>query len=177
MSIDLQITSREFELTEAIESFIRKRTDKLEKFFDRVMSVSVVLESPPKHSQKGSRYNVRLDITVPGPDIVIKRQENEDIYVALRDAFNAAERLIEDFARKRRGDVKSHEAPPEAVVKTLISPEEYGFLETAEGTEIYFHRSSVVADGFGKLHVGDKVRYTAVQGEQGLRASTVEPIA
>lgn len=174
MSIPVQITSRDFEVTEAIADFVHKRVEKLAKYSDRIKDVEVVFEAPPKHKHKGNQFNLRLLISVPGPELVIKRQENEDVYVALRDAFKAAERLLEDASRKRRGEVKHHEDAPEARVKLLNPVEEYGFLETADGEEIYFHRNSVVNGGFGRLNVGHKVRYVAAMGEKGLQATTVE---
>jgi len=109
MQIPLQITIRGIEHSEALETHIRDKADKLDEFFDRIMSCRVVVEVPHKHHQQGKHFNVRLDIGVPGSEIVVNRDHAEDVYVALRDAFDAAKRQLEDYARKIRGDVKKHQ--------------------------------------------------------------------
>ena len=109
MQIPLQITVRGTDRSEALEAHIRDKVDKLEEFFGHIMSCRVVVELPHKHRHQGKHFNVRIDIGVPGSEIVANRDHAEDVYVALRDAFDAAQRKIEDYARKLRGDVKTHE--------------------------------------------------------------------
>lgn len=110
MQIPLQITVRDIEHSEALETRIRAKVDKLEEFSKHITSCRVVVEAPHKHHHQGKHYSVRFDIGVPGSEIVVNREHHEDVYVALRDAFNAAKRQIEDYARKIRGDVKTHES-------------------------------------------------------------------
>ncbi|MDO8262745.1 MAG: ribosome-associated translation inhibitor RaiA [Gallionella sp.] len=109
MQIPLQITIRDVEHSEALETHIRDKAKKLDEFFDHIMSCRVVVELPHKHHNQGKQFNVRIDIGVPGSEIVVNRDHAEDVYVALRDAFDAAKRQVEDYARKIRGDVKKHE--------------------------------------------------------------------
>src|SRR5574337_453631 len=135
MILPLQITSRNLELTEPIKADIREHAEKLDKYYDRIMSCRVVVEAMPKRSL----YNVHIDITVPGTELVIKREPNQDLYVAIRDAFNAARRKLEDFARLQRRDVKHHEEVPHALISALFPDRGYGFLTTSDGREIYFH--------------------------------------
>ena len=108
MQIPLQITIRDMEHSDALESHIREKANKLDEFFSHVMSCRVVVEMPHKHHHQGKQFNVRIDIGVPGSEIVVNRDHAEDVYVALRDAFDAAKRQLEDYARKLRGDVKTH---------------------------------------------------------------------
>ena len=108
MQIPLQITIRDMEHSDALEAHIREKANKLDEFFDRIMSCRVVVEMPHKHHHQGKQFNVRIDIGVPGSEIVVNRDHAEDVYVALRDAFDAAKRQIEDYVRKMRGDVKTH---------------------------------------------------------------------
>jgi ribosomal subunit interface protein len=110
MQIPLQITIRDMETSEALETHIREKAQKLDEFFTNIMSCRVVVEMPHKHHHQGKHFNVRIDIGVPGNEIVVNRDHSEDVYIALRDAFNAAKRQLEDYARKIRGDVKNHEA-------------------------------------------------------------------
>ena len=87
---------------------IRDKAKKLDEFFDRIMSCRVVVEAPHKHHHQGKQFNVRIDIGVPGSEIVVNRGHAEDVYVALRDAFDAAKRQLEEYARKLHGNVKAH---------------------------------------------------------------------
>ena len=109
MQLPLQITIRGVEHSDALEAHIRDKAGKLDEFFDHIMSCRVVVEMPHKHHQQGKNFTVRIDIGVPGSEIVVNRDHAEDVYVALRDAFDAAKRQLEDYARKIRGDVKTHQ--------------------------------------------------------------------
>ena len=109
MQTPLQITIRDVDHSEALETRIRDKAQKLEEFFKHIMSCRVVVEAPHKHHHQGKQFNVRIDIGVPGNEIVVNRDHHEDVYVALRDAFDAAKRQLEDYARKTRGDIKTHE--------------------------------------------------------------------
>ena len=173
MQLPLQVTLRDISPSEAIEAYIRERAAKLEQFYDRIISCRVVVEAPVRHHRKGGPYKVRIDLTVPGDELVVDRQVDEDLYVAIRDAFHAARRRLEDYARRQRGVVKVHEAAPHARVGKLFSEEGYGFLETPDGREIYFHRNSVKDSGFDRLEIGTKVRFAEESGEQGPQASAV----
>ena len=106
-------------------------------------------------------------------ELVVNRQADEDLPVAIRDAFDAMRRRLEDYARHQRGAVKSREATPQARVSKLFHEEGYGFLETPDGREIYFHGNSVLPPGFDHLAVGTEVRFAEEQGAEGPQASTV----
>jgi len=116
MQIPLQISFRNMDPSPAIEERIRKKAAKLERFHNRIIGCSVVVEAPHRHQHKGKLYRVRVDVSVPGKDVVVDRAKptdhaHEDVYVAIRDAFDAAARRLEDHARKMRGDVKNHVRP------------------------------------------------------------------
>ena len=118
MQTPLQITIRDIEHSDALETHIRDKANKLEEFFERITSCRVIVEMPHKHHHQGKQFKVRIDIGVPGSEIVVNRDHAEDVYVALRDAFDSAKRQLEDYARKMRGDVKTHppkQRPPESV--------------------------------------------------------------
>jgi len=109
MQIPLQITIRDVDHSEALETHIRDKAKKLDEFFDHIMSCRVVVEVPHRHHHQGKQFNVRIDIGVPGSEIVVNRDHAEDVYVALRDAFDAAKRQLEEYARKLHGNVKAHQ--------------------------------------------------------------------
>jgi cold shock CspA family protein len=177
MQRPLQITSRDFALTGAIEAQIRQRAEALEGYWDRLTGCHVVLEAPAvRHHRKGGPFNVRIDLRVPGTELTITRQNAEDLAVAVRDAFDAARRRLEDHVRELRHDVKAHEAAPLARVARIFAKDGYGFLETHDGREIYFHRNSVVGNHFDHLTPGVEVRFVEQMGENGPQASTVTVI-
>jgi len=183
MPLPLQISFRGIDPSEFLEEEVRRRSTSLERFADRIVACKVALESSHHRQHKGNLYHVRIDITVPGKEVVVSRDPpanhaHEDMHVAIRDAFNAARRQLEDHSRKRNGAVKLHEAPLMARVATLFPERGYGFLSTDGGEEVYMHRNAVLNGGFDKLSVGDRVRYVLAlePGEKGVQASTVEPI-
>ena len=110
MQIPLQITFRDMEPSEAVEINVREKAQKLERFAEHITSCRVTIEAPHKHHHKGQLYAINIDITLPGEEIVANRNPDknhahEDIYVAIRDAFKAAQRQLEDYVRIRRGKV------------------------------------------------------------------------
>jgi ribosomal subunit interface protein len=145
MELQLQITARNIELPEYIKTEIHEKAERLDNFYNRIMRCRVIVEVPHRHSHEGILYNVRIDMTVPGKEIIVKREPNEDIEVAIRDAFDAARRKLEDFVRRRRRDVKHHEETPWARISSLLYEKGYGFLTTPDNREIYFHKNSVLS--------------------------------
>ena len=100
MKTPLQVTFRDIPHSDALETHVRDKAQKLEQLFSDIISCRVVVEQPAKHHQQGKLFNVRIDLGVPGSEIVVDKQPNEDVYVALRDAFDAAKRQLEDYARQ-----------------------------------------------------------------------------
>jgi len=181
MQLPLQITFRHLDQSEALETCIRDHAAELDQFYDQIMSCRVVIESSHKHQHQGRLYQVHLDVTVPGKELVVSRESDqhhahEDAYVAIRDAFDAMRRQLEDHARKQRGKVKSHEVPAHGKVSELVADEDYGRILTADGRDIYFHRNSLLNSNFDDLELGMEVRFDEEPGDQGPQASSVNVI-
>ena len=104
MQIPLQISLHGVEHSNALYDAIRQKAEKLERYYDRIVSCRVVLELPARHRRKGKQYAVRIDLKVPGGEIAVTHEHDEDFQIALRDAFDAARRRLEDYARGQRGD-------------------------------------------------------------------------
>lgn len=178
MEVPLQITYSNVEPTEAIERRIREKAAKLERYYPRIISCRVVVEASHKRHHKGNLYHVSILIGVPGGEIVVNREadkdhSHEDLYVAIRDAFKAARRQLEDYARIQRGQVKRHETPPRGRVVKVFPEKDYGIIETPDGREIYFHRNSLLDGSLERLEIGTEVRFVEEMGDQGPQASTV----
>lgn len=181
MQTPLQIAFRNFERSEAIAAKIEERANKLESFYDGIIGCRVTVEALHKHHRQGNHYHVRVTVTVPGAELVADREPDEhyaysDVYVAIRDAFDAMRRQLEDYARQRRRQVKLHESPPHGVVVEIHFDENYGRIETPGIGLVYFHRNSVVDADFDKLEVGTEVRFELEMGERGPQATTVHVI-
>jgi len=160
--VPLQITWRDVSLSEAIEADIREKAEKLEHFYGHIISCRVVVGAPHAHSHKGKLYRLHIDINVPGRETSVthdpaQHHSHEDIYVAIRDAFDAARRQLQDHARFRRGDVKQHDMHHAARVIRRFPVQRYGFLLTPDGREIYFHENSLLNVDFDMLDEGTEV--------------------
>jgi len=113
MRLPLQITFRHMSPSPALEARIRTLASRLDRFSGHIIRCHVIVEPPAHHQHQGFLYDFRIDITLPGEEIAIRHAHpadhaHEDAYVALRDAFRAARRRLEDYERKRRRDVKTH---------------------------------------------------------------------
>lgn len=175
MAIPLHVTFRDMEPSPALEAFVRQWASKLEHVHPRIERCDVVIERPHQHQHQGQPVRVRVAVAVPGPDAVVSRdhaldRSHEDPYVAIRDAFRAARRQLEDQLRRQRRDVKTRVEPQHGRITYLDVENEWGYLE-ADGRQLYFHRNSVLGDG--PLAVGDEVRFREEAGEKGPQASSV----
>lgn len=165
---------------DAIEAEIMKWAERLDEFYPRITSCRVAVEKPHKHQQSGNLYNATVTINVPQKQIVVSREHpmhhsHEDIFVAVHDVFEEAERQLKEFAMRQKGDVKEHDLQPHGVISKLFPDKGYGFIQSTGDREIYFHKNSVL-DGFDNLKVGAEVRFNEETGEKGPQASTVKVI-
>ena len=108
MRVPLQIAVLNLPHSAALEARVRKMADKLEKFHPRIVSCRVSIEELRRHRSRGRLFHVRVDLRIPGREIVSNHRHDKDPYLALRDAFVALRRQLEDVARVSRGEVKRH---------------------------------------------------------------------
>lgn len=173
MQIPLQISLHGIEHSDALYNAIRDKADKLDHYYDRIMSCRVVLELAGRHKRRGKQFTVRIDLKVPGGELAVTREHDEDVQVALRDAFDAARRKLEDYARGQRGDVKRHAPEYTGRVQRLDAEEGFGFIVTDDGREYYFSRDNVVTPPFEHLAVGTPVHFIEEVAGEGLQAKRV----
>lgn len=182
MRLPLQITLRGMEPSAAMETRIRELAGRLDRFSAQIMRCQVIVEAPHRHQHQGALYEAHIHVTVPGSELTASREHralhsHEDVYVALRDAFRAMRRQLEDYERERRQDVKHHEPQPVGWIAELSPLEDFGRIETDDGRSLYFHRNSVVGADFERLTTGTEVRFVEESGERGPQASTVHVVA
>jgi cold shock CspA family protein/ribosome-associated translation inhibitor RaiA len=177
MKTPLQITFRDFDTSPAVEARVREEVDKLERFHPNIISCRVVLEQPHRHHARGNPFHTSIYLTIPGDDVEVNRgdrPEYADIYISIRDAFDDARRRLDAHRDLRRNNVKHKEAPPHGSVGRLFP--DHGFIRTADGRDVYFHRNAVLNDEFEHLEVGAEVRFAEEMGDKGPQASTVATI-
>lgn len=178
MQTPLQITFRHMPPSPVVEARIRELATRLEHFHARVIGCHVVVDAPSEHRHQGVPYTIKIDLSLPGRDIHVNSERAEhsahtDIYVALRDAFDTATRLVEDQARQGRNDVKHHELPTLGAIAEIDADAGQGHISGDDGRYVYFHRNCVHGSEFSELSVGNVVEYEAEQGDRGLQASAV----
>jgi cold shock CspA family protein len=180
METPVQIDFQGSQPNEHIRQAVTAQVAALEKRFGRITSCRIALKAPSQHHQSGSPFGVSIHLALPnGREVNIDRapdgdQRFADPDFAVHDAFKRARRRLQDQVRRMRGRVKTHEAPPAGTVIRMDEDEGYGFLQTLDGREVYFHRNSVLAGGFGRLSVGTHVTFAEEDGEKGPQASTVK---
>lgn len=169
----VQITIRDLPTSPALEDHIRKKAQKLEQFYQRINNCRIVVTVPQKHKHKGKLFCIRIDLTVPGKELVVNRHQDEDIYIAIRDAFKALERKLENFARKNRGEVKTHNLTSLGTIQRIFPSEGFGFIKGIEGNEYYFSDVNLIYPSFDLLKVGDRVEFVSIVMADGLQANRI----
>jgi cold shock CspA family protein len=119
------------------------------------------------------RYSVCIDLGVPGGELAITRRPRESLETAVQEAFDAAQRRLQDEARGSQGRGKLDRTAPRGTVTRLLPYEGDGFITADDGHEIYFDRASVLDGSLVRLEEGMDVRYREEAGEKGPQASTV----
>jgi len=180
MKVPLEISFRALEADDGIKALVAERAAKLDEFCDHIMSCRVAIEKTQQHQATGNPFRVRIEVTVPPRhDVVVKREPSKgDMHEALdtviRKAFDTMGLKLSQLVDRQEGRVKQHpHHEVNALVNKLYEDEGYGFLRTLDGREVYFHKNSVLHDGFDRIKIGTGVHYTEEQGEKGPQASTV----
>lgn len=180
MQVPLEITYRDVEKTDALETLVHEKVAKLEQVCDRLNSCRVAIEKIHDRPSSGSPYRVRIDMTVPGQELVAESNPGEgvqylEVQPVIRNAFDAARRQLKAISERQRNRVKTHEAQDmTAIVTKIFRDEGYGFIKTFDDREVYFHRNSVLQDDFDRIDIGTGVHFFLEDGEEGPQASTVK---
>lgn len=197
MVLPIQITFRNFDPAPDLDSLIRDQASRLERYYSRITSCRVMLEKA-EGRRRGNTYHVRIDLGMPQGELLVETEpslratlqdthgqkltksaeldrDHREPGRAVLDAFREMRRRLQDYARKQRGAVKAKQPSLETGrVIALYPDEDYGFLETAQGRQVYFHSDAVVEGHFNFLRLGTEVQFCEEEGEKGPQASTVK---
>jgi ribosomal subunit interface protein len=176
MKLPLEISARDVRINGETEELIRDKALKLDRFYDQIIGCRVKVDVPHRSQRSGIMYNVRIDITVPGGELIVKREPDEDLHVAIVNSFETAQRRVKEYADRQRGEVKTHFEKPVARVLRIFTEQGYGFLMTPEGREVYFHKNAVLDGKFEVLNVGMEVTFIEQSGDKGSQASSVSVV-
>jgi cold shock CspA family protein len=162
-----------------IQGAIEEQIAALEQRWGRITACRIVLKGPGNHHRKGGLYEIHIRLALSdGREVNVERtpsadERYADLDFALNSAFKRARRQLQDKLRRMQGQVKDHEHAPAATVARLDPSGEFGFLETDDGREVYFHRNSVLGGASSRLSVGSRVTFAEETGEKGVQATTV----
>jgi cold shock CspA family protein/ribosome-associated translation inhibitor RaiA len=197
MQLTPTITFRGMKHSRALESDILIRIAKLEHYYQSLVGCRVLIEFRERHHEAGNRFHVRIDLTVPNGEIVVSHEATlhgmiQDLdtprlskstepdparkhaVVAIHEAFDTMRRRLQDLARRRRGAVKAAVRQPRGKIAEIFPVDRYGYIEAADGHQVYFQKNSVLGNAFDRLKVGSLVSYAEEKGEKGPQASTVK---
>lgn len=180
MQLPLEISYRGVEKVDNVDTLIRDKAARLDKFCDRITRCDVVVEHPNQSQHSGNPFRVRIDLTVPpGHELVVEEKQNEHemhepLTKVINDAFKSMERMLKELVERQRHEVKTH-TEPHAIVSKLFG--DYGFITDMLGKDIYFHRNSVAGHQFDQVKIGTEVRYEETHGEVGPQATSVHIVS
>lgn len=183
MDVPLEIRFHGMDSSETVEERIRDKVAKLERKYGRLVACRVGIEKPHRQHRNGNNYEVHIELSVPGHDLVVSKEPHgvgdrskaPDIYQAVNVAFDAAERQLQQFKDKQYGDVKVHDGatPLTGTVADLRPEQGYGFLDNAQGSQLWFHRNAIMDGAIEDMKVGDRVLYVETVGATGPQASRI----
>lgn len=185
MQTPVEIDFQDLQANEQLHACVTRNISTLEQRFGRITACRVVIRGPSERHRKGGAFDVSIRLSLPqGREVDIGRSEGRikdaetdnrllDPVVAVNDAFKRARRRLQDQARRMQGNVKAHDGPPIATVARYDDAGGFGFLETSDGREVYFHKNSILDGGIRNVAPGTRVTFFEEMGDKGPQASTV----
>lgn len=181
MDVPPEIAFRNVEATEDLKSRILDGISDLEEVHDHVVSCRVMVEETNPGRSTGKLNHVRIEVAVPNHQVVVNRDPpahpaTQDLRQAINEAFQKARRKLRKVKAKQRGHVKVPGLPPHGRVVRLLTDDagvRFGFLQSRDGRQVYFHENALVDLDYDELEVGTEVRFAEEEGKKGPQASTV----
>lgn len=177
MQIPTQVTIRDIPHSGAVEQHILNKAEKLNQYSRQIIGCQVVVEQTQKHKHQGKLHNVRINVSMPRhTDLCVTQKEAENLYIAIRDAFDSMVRKVENAAQIINGFVKHHPVMLRGTIVRIFDYGDFGFIEGADGNEYYFNSNNVAHPSFKKLKVGTDVHFFQGYGDDGLQARRVKTV-
>jgi len=181
MQTPLEISFHNVPPSRQLEGSIRRRVSKLERIYRRLVGCRVSVEAPHRQHRTGNLPSVHIEMFVPGATLAVSREPHHaserrarsTVEASLRDAFHAAEARLKGFKERQRGDTKLHAPLFQGRVSEVFRDKDFGYIRTDSGTQLYFHRASLMDGGFDALKPGEPVHYVESAGDTGPAAAKV----
>ena len=150
MQVPIKVVYRNLEpqYKESIEAEVGLLAEKLDKFHPGIISCRITVEMPHRRRHDGNLFKTTITVNVPDKQIVVSRENpasqiHENIYVSVRRAFDDAIRQLEEYNLIKSRNVKAHDGLPQGIVSKIFREKGYGFIQSPDGREIYFHESAL----------------------------------
>lgn len=181
MQTPLEIAFHNWPPSRGVEASIRRRVAKLDRLYDRLIGCRVSIEALHQQHRTGNVVSVHIEMWVPGATLAVSREPHHasdrvakpNVQASLRQAFQAAQERLKSFKEQQRGDTKVHTPMFEGRVAEIFPDKDYGFIRTDAGTQLYFHRQSLMGGRFEQLKPGDAVHFEESAGDTGPAAAKV----
>ncbi|OPX20302.1 MAG: hypothetical protein BZ151_04595 [Desulfobacca sp. 4484_104] len=175
LPVDTRISGRDIELLPEWRYKIEEELARLQKhYYDPIIHARVEIIGTGHH--RLGTFEIHLVISIPGDTITLTRQ-GEFVLPLIVEAFDALDRRLAEHSDIRQRLVKTHEEQAQSgKISKLFPEEEYGFIETAHGEDVYFHAHAVKRGNFDQLRIGDLVKLALEEGDQGPQAIWVRTL-
>ncbi len=175
--MELQVESRHVEMTTEWKTEIEDRIAKLQAGHDDLVHGRVTLTKNRHHHLASNVAEALIVVSLPGRHTITARKKETTFEEAIRAAFSAMQIELNRYREKRSSkEIRAAPIPLRGVFCNLFPEEGYGFILQEGGGEVYFHRNAVHGVSFEQLEDGTDVAFNVEDGEQGLQATTVNPM-
>ena len=183
MQVPIEISFGTTRANDTTRSLIEQEAVKLERVCDHISSCRVALDEQPEPQRARNPYRVRVELHVPPRHTLVAESRPRDsgvhdpLPMVIRATFKSLNTQLKKLVDRQHGHVKAQfDQEHLAMVSRLFPDDGYGFIKTAEGRDIYFHRNAVLHHDFDRLTIGTAVRFAEKPGDDGPQASTVQVV-
>lgn len=177
------ISYHNLDASPAVDAIARRRTEKLEHLFERIIGCDLALEALQRRKRHGRTVRAHLVVHLPGPDISVERtvaqgSAQDDLILAVNRAFSAAEKMLKRQKKVMGHNEVKHHPPVLHGEITLIEKDlGHGWLRADDGREVYFQKDALTGGDWSSLSVGTRLRFRELQGDKGPYATGVSPVS
>lgn len=173
MQQPIQVTFKDVDHSASVEEHVREKAEKLNQFNQDIISCHITLDLQQKKQNQGNLYTVHITTSVPGKEFVASHNGDENMYIAIRDAFDNMRDQLKEHTHQLHGKVKTHTEHLNGKVARLFDYDEFGFIHDEDGNEYYFNAGYMNSHSFDSLKIGQSVHFTPDVGREGAVAKKI----
>ena len=177
MNLEPQITLRNITIDSDLENTIKEKTSKLQQLMNTIIFCDIVIESPQNHKNKGKAFAIHIKCGVPDKVLVVNHQCEDDLAIAIRDAFMGMEQQLRAYKTKQQSSVKNTNILLKGNIVRIFHEDEFGFIEGGDGEEYYFNSGNFADNiNFHNIQSGTSVHFYEADGPEGPQAVRIKCI-